>query len=386
MINFDNIEYVSSSLYATTAFTPYEPTQFKGIKKILGAVIGVVAAIAVPFLAPVIGTALGGGFFASVAGQALIGAGIGAIGGGVSSAVSGGDIIKGALFGAAGGALTGGGAALLGGASLTGGAAASTGAVDAAIASGGGTYGALDAALAGTTNTAVAGTGAGAGLATSGGTSTAAGTTAAAGGSTISTGFKNAAIQTLLNGGTQMLQSMAPDQQAQLLKQMQQEMAVTKATDEEAYQAQKKIFDDYYNYAKGLNPDFFAQLERSNEMQRQAAAWQDSERSMRGTGYGDVTVQSEKRKAQIAGSAGLNTASATGYLKGQAAQGSAFQTASNLYPKRSPSTMSNLQSMYGYAGSSAADTAGGIAGLMAPWSVYAQDRTENPGMYKSVVV
>jgi len=404
MINFDNIEYVKTSIYATTALTPFEPTQFKGLGKILGTVIGVVAAIAVPFLAPTIGLALGGGFFSSIAGQALIGAGLGAIGGGVSSAVSGGDILKGALLGAAGGGLVSGGGAFLGGAGLTmsaadaAAAAAPTtvggtyGALDAALsggaaaAAGGGTYGALDAALApATSTTGLVGAGTGASTATQTGASGATGTLAASGGTAVSTGFKTAAVQTLMNGGTQLLQSMAPDQQAQIFKQMQAEMNATAQTDQEAYLAQKKIFDEYYNYAKSLNPEFFAQIERANEAQRQATTWQDSERSLRGSGYGDATIQAEKRKQQVAGAAGLATASTTGFIKGQGAQGQAYQTAAGLVPHRSPTTMTNLQNMYTYAGTQQADRAGGVAGLMAPWSVYAQDRIENPSMYKSVV-
>jgi len=106
----------------TTALTPYYgETAFKGgVMKWLGMAVGVIAAIAVPFLAPMVASAFGGGFFASVVGQGLIGAGMGAIGGAAGAAIGGQNIGKGALLGAAGGALAGGiGAAYNGAGAIT---------------------------------------------------------------------------------------------------------------------------------------------------------------------------------------------------------------------------------------------------------------------------
>lgn len=380
------IEYVHCHAMNSTMLTPMHGTECKGLKKILGLTIGIVASIAVPFLAPVIGSALGGGFFASIAGQALIGAGLGALGGAGSQAISGGDILKGALLGGAGGGLTGGVGAWMSGASGFAGGA------PAAAAAGVPTIDPLtgfenaNAAL----STAAA-TGAGTGVAGALATPTdaasaalaapAAGTAAGTAGTGVagivgSTGFKTAAIQTLLNGGTQLLQTMMPSQQADLFKQMQAEMEITRTQDAAAYAAQKKIFDEYYNFAKGINPEFFSQMERANEMQRLSGTWEETERNMRGAGYNTAAIASERRKQEVAGAAGLNTASTGGLMKGLNAQGTAYQIASSLYPKTPTGHLQNLSGMYNIAGDREKDQAEGIAGLMAPWSVYAQGRIE----------
>lgn len=391
------IEYVRSSAMGSTFLTPMSGTECKGLGKILGLVIGVVAAIAVPFLAPVIGAALGGGFFASVVGQALIGAGIGALGGAAGAAVSGGDIVKGALLGGAGGALAGGGAAFLSGASLTGGAASTATGVAPAIdpltgfenansplaaASAGAAAGTVSG-LAGTDATGVAP----AALATTTtGAATAAPAAVAAGPlSGLSTGFKTAAIQTVLNGGTQALQALMPNQQAELFSQMQKEMEVTKTQDAAAYAAQKKIFDDYYGFAKSINPEFFAQLERANEQQRLSTTWADTERTLRGAGYSDAAIASERRKHELNASAGLNTAGTGGYLRGLNAQGQALKTASDLYPKAPTNYLSDMATMYNVAGHNEADQAAGIAGLVAPWKIYAQGKVEGSPNAKAPV-
>lgn len=379
------IEYIHSSAMNSTMLTPMHGTECKGLKKILGLAVGIVASIAVPFLAPVIGGVLGGGFFASIAGQALIGAGLGALGGAGGAALSGGDLLKGALLGGAGGALTGGIGAWMSGAGLT---------AAGAPAAGVGAPATIDP-LTGFENANVglsaAGVGAGAGLATgalatpvdtaSAALATAGGTGAAPAATGIagvvgSTGFKTAALQTLLQGGTQMLQTLMPSQQADLFKQMQAEMEVTRTQDAAAYAAQKKIFDEYYNFAKGINPEFFSQLERANEAQRLSTTWADTERSMRESGYSPAAIASERRKQEVAGAAGLNTASAGGLMKGLNAQGSAMKTASELYPKSSPSNMQNLNYLRDVAGVNEADRATGIAGLVAPWQVYLQGKVE----------
>ena len=72
----------------------------KGVKT----VIGIAAAVAVPFVAPAIASTIGlSAAIGSTAGSALVGAGLGA----VSSAVTGGDVGRGALMGAIGGGIGG---------------------------------------------------------------------------------------------------------------------------------------------------------------------------------------------------------------------------------------------------------------------------------------
>jgi hypothetical protein len=381
------IEYIHSSAMNSTMLTPMHGTECKGLGKILGVVVGVVASIAVPFLAPVIGAALGGGFFASIAGQALIGAGIGSLGGAAGSAISGGDILKGALLGGAGGALTGGAGAFLGGAGLTTGAA-NTGA-GAGVAGGGfqitaaggeglstGLITGVDAVtgLPLATAGAAGAAGALAGTAPEAVVGTPAASTGVFGG--LSTGFKTAAVQTLLNGGTQLLQTLQPDQQADLFKKMQAEMEVTRTQDQAAYAAQKKIFDEYYNFAKSINPTFFGELERANESQRLSSTWADTERSLREGGASQTEIAGERRRQEVQGAAGLNTSYAGGFMRGLNAQGSAYQTASNLYPKTPTGYSQNLKTMYDVAGDRENDRAAGIAGLVAPWQVYLQGKVE----------
>ncbi len=400
------IEYIPTPLLASTALTPWDPsTQCKGLGSILGTIIGVVATIAVPFLAPVIGSALGGGFFASVVGQALIGAGIGAVGGGVGAAVSGGSILQGALLGGAGGGIAGGAGAFFGGAGLTTGAGTTAGATEAAGQGAGssflyGTPGTLtgDAGLAGssafygsagTVPTAglappTAGVGATGALANPtsiapaagavpGSVAATSGVTGTVGGG-LSTAFKTAAIQSVMAGGMQALKALAPDQQGALLDQMKQEMAVTQGQDAAAYQQQLKIFNDYYSYAKSINPEYFSQLERNNEAQRLAQVANAGERQMRGSGYGAATIAAERRRNEVEGVAGLNTAGTNGYMRGLQAKDAAYQTASSLYPKSQPTRMYDLQNMYQDAGARSADETAGVAGILAPWQIYAQQK------------
>lgn len=393
------IEYVPTPLLSTTALTPWDPsTQCKGLGSILGTIVGVVATIAVPFLAPVIGSALGGGFFASIAGQALIGAGIGAIGGGVGAAVSGSSILQGALLGGAGGGIAGGAGAFFGGAGLTTGAGATAGAGagpgagssffygtpgtltgDAGLAGSGAFYGS-----AGTVPTAgltppTAGVGATSAVANPTSTAPAAGAvpggvaaTTATGG--LATAFKTAAIQSVMAGGMQALKTLTSEQQGALLNQMKQEMAVTQGQDAAAYQAQLKIFNDYYSYAKSINPEYFSQLERNNESQRLAQVANAGERQLRATGYGAPTIGAERRRNEVEGVAGLNTAGTTGYMRGLQAKDAAYQTSSSLYPKSQPTHTYDIQNMYNDETARSEDQTAGIAGIIAPWQIYAQHR------------
>ncbi len=72
--------------------------EYKGLKKILGAVLPIAAAIFVPGL----GAAIGGALGASGVGASILG---GAIIGGASSALTGGNVLQGALMGGLGGGL-----------------------------------------------------------------------------------------------------------------------------------------------------------------------------------------------------------------------------------------------------------------------------------------
>lgn len=89
--SFINIEYVGSPLMESTMWTPVLQTEHK--KGGIGTVLGIVASIAVPFLAgPIAATIFGG---ASVLGSAVVGAALGA----GASAATGGNPLMGALTG-----------------------------------------------------------------------------------------------------------------------------------------------------------------------------------------------------------------------------------------------------------------------------------------------
>lgn len=91
--SFANIEYIGSPLLESAMRTQILPTEHKGG---IGTVLGVVAAIAVPVIAPTIATAIFGG--ASILGSALTGAALGA----GTSALTGGNPLVGALTGGVG--------------------------------------------------------------------------------------------------------------------------------------------------------------------------------------------------------------------------------------------------------------------------------------------
>jgi hypothetical protein len=89
--SFFNIEYVGSPLMESTMWTPVLQTEHK--KGGIGSILGIVASIAVPFLAgPIAATIFGG---ASILGSAAVGAALGA----GTSALTGGNPLTGALMG-----------------------------------------------------------------------------------------------------------------------------------------------------------------------------------------------------------------------------------------------------------------------------------------------
>jgi len=115
-----HIDYIQPTPLALAVRESMYPTEHKGLKQWLG----VIVAVAIPFVAPMISGAIAAsgflgatatGFFSTVGGSALVGAGIG----GLSAAATGGDWKKGALMGGVGGYL--GGAPKMGGAGTTAG-------------------------------------------------------------------------------------------------------------------------------------------------------------------------------------------------------------------------------------------------------------------------
>jgi hypothetical protein len=112
-----HIDYIQPTPLALAVRESMYPTEHKGLKQWLG----VIVAVAIPFVAPMISGAIASsgflgatatGFFSTVGGSALVGAGLGGLG----AAATGGDWKKGALMGGIGGYL--GGAPKMGGAGV----------------------------------------------------------------------------------------------------------------------------------------------------------------------------------------------------------------------------------------------------------------------------
>jgi len=126
MTHLPHIDYIQPTPLALAVRDSMYPTEHKGLKQWLG----VIVAIAIPLVAPMLSGAIASsgflgatatGFFSTVGGSALVGAGLGALG----ARVSGGDWKRGALMGGIGGYL--GGAPKMGGAGVnTGNAATQT--------------------------------------------------------------------------------------------------------------------------------------------------------------------------------------------------------------------------------------------------------------------
>ena len=121
MTHLPHIDYIQPTPLALAVRDSMYPTEHKGLKQWLG----VIVAIAIPFVAPMISGAIASsgflgatatGFFSTVGGSALVGAGLGGLG----AAVTGGDPLRGALMGGLGGYL--GGAPKMGGATVSSGA------------------------------------------------------------------------------------------------------------------------------------------------------------------------------------------------------------------------------------------------------------------------
>jgi len=346
---FDDIVVVRGALYSTTALvTPSVAiTQFKGLKKILGAVIGVVAAIAVPFIAPAIGAALGGGFFASVIGQGLIGAGIGALGGAAGAAVGGGNILQGALMGGLGGALGGAGKALFtpGSGMLSGTTAGFVGPPAPSV--GASLLGNAGAAVgAGTTATGVQSA-----LAGFGGVTT------------------DALLQAAPNVAGSMYSQLTGGQQEQVLKELEAQMAISQQSDLAAYNKQKELYDLLFNTYSGIDPEYYGRLAEVDYSRATAAKLSEAKRemAMAGKDANKAYGEGEERRAAVEGTLGQNTAYREGRDK-------AFETKTaglgNLkFPEYDNSGyMRGLASLYDiYEGQSAAD-AKGVSQLLTPFT------------------
>jgi hypothetical protein len=362
----------------------------------LGLIVGAVAAIAVPFIAPAIAPALfGASFGSSIIGQAIVGAGLGALGGAGAAAISGGDVMRTALFGAAGGALGGGvGGALRGGtllgtsaaAGLGGTAAAGLSGTAAAAGTGAGLTGASSlggglAATAGLTGTtaAAAGTGA-AGLTGTGLLGTAVTTVGGQMVSRLTQGLLNAAPQLVAQTVTQM---SAPDQ-AEYLAELEKEMDDYKGRDEEGYTARLNLYNQFLTQARNINPLLDAQLAEARVKRQQSSQYQQVMSDLALTDRNPNAKEFASRKFAVEAPLNQFAAFADAYQRGNERQNSAFSTAAGLYPENYNSGVNAATNMYTIAQAErdkVAEGAGQMAGLLLAPLGSNYKREENPNLY-----
>lgn len=355
--SFIDIEYVPS-LYDTTSLVPAE-TMFGGGKGKWGMILGAVAAIAVPFLAAPIAGALFGG--ASVIGSAIVGAGLGAVAGGAGAALTGGNIMQGALFGAAGGGIGSGIGAAAGGAGWLAGGAGAAGAVPGAVGTGLNVGAGLSAGTAGTaaTTAATAAGGAAAGTVTVGGQAT----------------LMSKLTQSLLGQAPQMIgqvvASMSAPDSAQYLSQLEQEMETMRDQDAAGYAARKAIFDQVYNEARNRDPRFEQMMAEAKVKRNSAQQYAQRMDALGMTDQSDASKTAEARKFSVTQPLEQFAAGAQAYGQGEAARRAGLQTAAGLYPETPRGAAASSYGMYKIAQEESDRIAGGAsqmaAGLLAPF-------------------
>jgi len=314
-------------LFNTTAITP---SHFVcgGAKKWLGVALGVVASIAAPFLAPMLATTLfGAGFGASILGNAAAGALIGGVGGAAGAALSGGDIMKGALFGAAGGGLAAGGGAFLGGAGLTGGTAVG----QASNVAMGAQVGGLSAGPAGGVAAGVGGAPSSALLAATQGTTS----------SVLTQGGQPSTFakitESLLSAGPQAIaKMMTMDEQNAYLDQLEAQMKLSNGVEMDAYNRQLKLHQEFEAAARDINPAFERRL-ASAQVKRTAAAasYQRKKNASLRDGIGEAGAESTERIAGIETALASHTAGLNAGRSARDARMGALQTAYNTIPQLS---------------------------------------------------
>ena len=339
----------------------------KGVKKALG----FVAAIFIPFVAPVIAGAIasaGVAGFGGWLGSAAVGAGLGA----TNAALTGGDVGQGALFGGIGGGL----ASFSGGASAfakapTAGLPGAPGYVDPATAA----YSAAPVVDASAAAYPV-GTMAAPGTAVAGApTATATTFMEALGqipntiGQTLTDPTKLAELTlkagSMLASGAMTADPMAgvPEEERQLVGKLMQEMEATSRTDQELYQRQLKLANDVMNEAKAINPQHAAQQAAMNQQLRGAALTKEAtETYSKGPGQTgrEAALKSAERGIALGVGRNMGTTSTQAYNETNAARRQAIANAAGLFPVSAPQGRAGdmLSIMRGYTQQSRDDQRG----------------------------
>lgn len=329
----------------------------KGVKKVLG----IVAAIAIPFAAPAIAGAIGlssaiGGFMAST----VVGAGLGA----ANAALTGGNVGLGLLTGGIGGAIggwqAGQAAASAAGSTQLGTAAAGTattsvapGAIAGATDSAVGLYGVQAAATGGATVATSAPTLASA-VANLPGT-----IVSALGGPTVAMDMA-VKIGTALVAGQStddLYAGMAPEQQA-AFKQMEADLKVKYEQDRDTFNQQLRAATAMINSGTQMDPNQIARDEANRAKIRNEAASRAGLRAIPASMGGALAAR--QRADAIEGSKVVGLSYAQGYTQGQQRKNNYIETGYRMLPTAPTPPSEKMYDRYAGLGRDAQDRAGAV--------------------------
>jgi hypothetical protein len=346
----NGVQFFKSRLYSTTALTP-QATQFGGGKSGIAMALGLIASIAIPFIAPMIASTLfaGTALATGALGAGIVGAGLGAAAGAGTAAIRGGNIAQGALLG---GAVGGIGSGLMAGGGLFG---APVAGADAAAAAGNlGSYTGVAAPAAVDAATQVAAQGV-AGVAApmnlagavAPGAAVAAPTSALAG----LTGSKFAQSALLAAPGL-ISAGMGGGQSTAMLEQARAELEQFRGQDSAMYEAKKKVYDEMLRGAQNIDPQFMQQQATTDVFRSLAQQQREREGAIASQGGAseDAYRMAEARRANVEGTAAAIGAGNRAFLGAQGARDVALRNASASAPRPSGAGLSyatQLAGMYG---------------------------------------
>ena len=390
-----NITFIQPQLMNTTAL--YSPTmQFKGGKKLWGTIIGVVAAIAIPFVAPTLAGAIFGS--TSIVSSAITGAGLGALAGAGGAALSGGDIMSGALYGAAGGAAAGAVGAWGQGATLMGSAAA-PGAAAAGAAAGAPTQIAPGVAGAAGMGSPIVGAAPGAGLGTSAGIGSDPTNVAGAPNSVAVGGqptMMTKLTDSLLNAAPQMIgqvvRQMAGADQAAYLAQLEAEMEQFKNQDQAAYAQRQALYQQVLAEANNIDPAFQAQLAAAKVARQQSKQYEQVKDDLATGNLSENASAAEARRYAVESPLDRHAAGAAAFTGAEQSRAGLLSQASGMIPNPSSAGLQMTNSMYQLAGQKADDAGAGAGNLAAQFLLPFQaekakkDATQYAGLYNGAGV
>ena len=390
-----NITFIQPQLMNTTAL--YSPTmQFKGGKSMWGTIIGVVAAIAIPFVAPMLAGAIFGS--TSIVSSAITGAGLGALAGAGGAAISGGDIMSSALYGAAGGAVGGAVGAWGQGATLMGSAAAPGAAAAGAptqIAPGVAGAAGMGSPIVG----AAGGAAAGAGLGTSADIMSVP-TNGAGAPNSVTVGGQPTMMtkltDSLLNAAPQMIgqvvRQMAGADQAAYLAQLEAEMEQFKNQDQAAYAQRQELYLQVLAEANNIDPAFQAQLAAAKVARQQSKQYEQVKDDLATGNLSENASAAEARRYAVESPLDRHAAGADAFTGAEQRRAALLSQASGMIPNPSDAGLKMTTSMYKLAGQKADDAGAGAGNLAAQFLLPFQaekikkDAMKHAGIYNGAGV